>query len=61
MIVGKVLKAWVEDNRGHAQIEFDTDDEAERYIRKCLINLERSISWIQHFGYRECAGRGGIF
>lgn len=44
VIVGKVLKAWVEDNRGHAQIEFDTDDEAEKIYQKVLNKTLRGVS-----------------
>ena len=34
MVVGKILRAWLEDNRGMAEVEFDTDDEAEKIFGK---------------------------
>lgn len=33
-VVGRVIKAWVENNRGMATVEFDTDEEAERIFSK---------------------------
>ena len=33
-VVGKVLRAWVEDHRGMAEVEFDTDDDAEKIFGK---------------------------
>lgn len=33
-VVGKVIRAWVEDHRGMAVVEFDTDDDAEKIFRK---------------------------
>lgn len=33
-ILGKVLRAWIEDNRGMAEVEFDTDEEAEKIFKK---------------------------
>lgn len=33
-VMGKVLRAWVEDRRGYAEIEFDTDEEAEVIFQK---------------------------
>ena len=33
-VVGKVLRAWVEDNRGMAEVEFDTDADAEKIFAK---------------------------
>ena len=34
VVVGKVIRAWVENNRGMAEVEFDTDDEAEKIFGK---------------------------
>lgn len=34
VVIGKVLRAWVEDNRGMAEVEFDTDEEAEKIFGK---------------------------
>lgn len=33
-VVGKVIRAWVEDHRGMAEVEFDTDDDAEKIFGK---------------------------
>ena len=33
-VIGKVNKAWIEDNRGKAIVEFDDDEEAENIRRK---------------------------
>lgn len=33
-VVGKVLRAWVENERGMAEVEFDTDDDAEKIFSK---------------------------
>lgn len=33
-VVGRVAKAWVENNRGMATVEFDTDEEAQRIFDK---------------------------
>ncbi len=33
-VLGKVLRAWVENGRGMAEVEFDTDEEAEKIFQK---------------------------
>ena len=33
-VLGKVLRAWVENGRGMAEVEFDSDEEAERIYQK---------------------------
>lgn len=33
-VVGRVIRAWVENHRGMAEVEFDTDDEAEKIFGK---------------------------
>lgn len=33
-VVGKVVRAWVENHRGMAEVEFDTDDDAEKIFGK---------------------------
>ncbi len=33
-VLGKVLRAWVENGRGYAEVEFDADEEAERIFSK---------------------------
>lgn len=34
VVVGKVNRAWVENHRGMAEVEFDTDDDAEKIFGK---------------------------
>ena len=33
-VLGKVLRAWVENGKGMAEVEFDSDEEAERIYQK---------------------------
>ncbi len=33
-VLGRVVRAWVENSRGMAEVEFDTDDEAEKIFGK---------------------------
>lgn len=33
-VVGRVIRAWVENNRGMAEVEFDTDEDAEKIFSK---------------------------
>ncbi|MEG2175477.1 MAG: HK97 family phage prohead protease [Oscillibacter sp.] len=33
-VLGKVIRAWVENHRGMAEVEFDTDDDAEKIFGK---------------------------
>jgi phage head maturation protease len=33
-VVGRVIRAWIEKNRGMAEVEFDTDDDAEKIFGK---------------------------
>lgn len=33
-VMGKVIRAWVENHRGMAEVEFDTDDDAEKIFGK---------------------------
>lgn len=35
-VVGKVLKAWIENNRGMAEIRFDEDEESDIIYKKVL-------------------------
>lgn len=47
-VVGKILKAWVEDNRGYADIEFDTDEDADIVCQKVKSGTLKGVS----VGYR---------
>lgn len=33
-VVGRVIRAWIENNRGMAEVEFDTDADAEKVFGK---------------------------
>lgn len=33
-VLGKIIRAWVEDHKGYAEVEFDTDEEAEKIFQK---------------------------
>lgn len=47
-VIGKVNRAWVEDNRGYAEIEFDTDAESEVIYQKVRSGTLKGVS----VGYR---------
>lgn len=43
-VIGKVTRAWVEDNRGKAEIEFDDDEEAETIRKKVASGTLKGVS-----------------
>lgn len=43
-VLGKVLRAWVENNRGYAEIEFDSDDKAEVIYQKVAGGTLKGVS-----------------
>lgn len=43
-VIGKITKAWVENNRGCAEIEFDTDEESEKIYQKVKNGTLKGIS-----------------
>lgn len=47
-VLGKVIRAWVEDNRGYAEIEFDDDAESEVIYQKVKNETLKGVS----VGYR---------
>lgn len=47
-VVGKVLRAWVENGRGYAEIEFDKDTESEIIYQKVKSGTLKGVS----VGYR---------
>lgn len=47
-VIGKVIRAWVEDNRGYAEIEFDEDAESEVIYQKVRSGTLKGVS----VGYR---------
>lgn len=47
-VLGKVIRAWVEDSRGYAEIEFDDDAEADVIYQKVKSGTLKGVS----VGYR---------
>lgn len=47
-VIGKILRAWIEDNRGNAEIEFDDDAESEIIYQKVRSGTLKGVS----VGYR---------
>lgn len=43
-VIGKVVRAWVENGRGLAEVEFDTDDEAEIIFKKVESGTLKGVS-----------------
>lgn len=44
VVIGKITKAWIEDNRGCAEIEFDTDEESEKFYQKVKNGVLKGVS-----------------
>lgn len=44
VVIGRVLRAWIEDGRGMAEIEFDTDDESEKIYQKVKSGTLKGVS-----------------
>ncbi|MBO5145019.1 MAG: HK97 family phage prohead protease [Lachnospiraceae bacterium] len=44
VVVGKVNKAWIENGRGMAEIEFDTDEESEKIYAKVKSGTLKGVS-----------------
>ncbi len=47
-VIGKVNRAWVEGNRGMAEVEFDTDEQSEIIFQKVKSGTLKGVS----VGYR---------
>lgn len=43
-VVGRIIRAWIEDNRGMAEVEFDTDDDAEKIFGKVRAGTLKTTS-----------------
>ncbi len=43
-VIGKILRAWTEDGRGYAEIEFDQDDDSEVVFRKVTSGTLKGVS-----------------
>lgn len=43
-VIGKIIRAWTEDGRGKAEIEFDTDEESEKIYQKVKKGTLKGVS-----------------
>lgn len=43
-VIGKVTRAWIEDNRGMAEVEFDTDEQSEIIYQKVRSGTLKGVS-----------------
>ena len=43
-VIGRINRAWIEENRGMAEIEFDQDEEAERIYQKVKSGTLKGVS-----------------
>jgi len=43
-VLGKVIRAWIEEGRGQAEIEFDTDEESEKIYQKVRSGTLKGVS-----------------
>lgn len=43
-VIGKINRAWIEENRGKAEIEFDKDEESEHYFQKVKSGTLKGVS-----------------
>ncbi len=59
-VVGKVLRAWVENRRGEAEIEFDSDDFAEMIRQKVENGTLKGISVRYSVGCWEEVKAGSV-
>lgn len=44
VVLGKITRAWCENGRGNAEVEFDTDEEAEKIYQKVQNGTLRGVS-----------------
>lgn len=43
-VIGKIKRAWIDDSRGKAEIEFDSDDEAKTIMEKVASGTLKGVS-----------------
>lgn len=43
-VIGKIVRAWVENNRGCAEVEFDSDEESETIYQKVKNGTLKGVS-----------------
>lgn len=48
IVLGKIVRAWIENSRGMAEIEFDTDEQADIIFQKVQSGTLKGVS----VGYR---------
>lgn len=48
MVIGKINRAWLDSNRGYAEVEFDTDEQSEIIYQKVKSGTLKGVS----VGYR---------
>ena len=51
IVIAKIIKVWNKDNRGYAEIEFDTDEQSEVIYQKVKSGTLKGVS----IGYRICS------
>lgn len=44
IVIGKINRAWIDGNRGYAEIEFDTDEESEKIYQKVKSGTLKGVS-----------------
>lgn len=59
-VVGKVLRAWIEDNRGMAEVEFDTDNKADVIFQKVASGTLKGVSVGYTVGTWEEVAQGSV-
>lgn len=43
-VIGKINKVWLENNKGYAEVEFDSDDESEKIYQKVKNGTLKGVS-----------------
>ncbi len=43
-VLGRINRAWIENSRGYAEVEFDTDEEAETIFQKVKSGTLKGVS-----------------
>ncbi len=59
-VLGKILRAWVENGRGCAEVEFDTDEDAEKIFRKVQSGTLKTTSVRYRVDAWEEVKAGGV-
>lgn len=44
VVVGKINRVWLENNKGYAEVEFDSDDESEKIYQKVKSGTLKGVS-----------------